>query len=76
MAIIEEHPPLELTTGATTTTAPNPLGVFARPKASTGWRSWVNTVDHKKIGIMYGAAALFFFLFGGIEALLLSLIHI
>ena len=31
------------------------------------------TVDHKKIGIMYGAAAMFFFLVGGIEALLIRL---
>ena len=31
------------------------------PTASTGWRSWVTTVDHKKIGIMYGATALVFF---------------
>jgi cytochrome c oxidase subunit 1 len=51
-----------------------PSGVFARPSSSTtGWRSWVTTVDHKKIGIMYGAAALFFFLIGGIEALLIRL---
>ena len=46
-------------------------GVFARPRTTTGWRSWVTTVDHKKIGIMYGAAALFFFLIGGVEALLI-----
>lgn len=51
-----------------------PGGVFARPSSSTtGWRSWVTTVDHKKIGIMYGAAALFFFLIGGFEALLIRL---
>ncbi len=49
----------------------NPLGVFARPTATTGWRSWMTTVDHKRIGIMYGAAALFFLLIGGIEALLI-----
>ena len=48
-----------------------PLGVFARPRAKTGWRSWVSTVDHKKIGIMYGAASLFFFVIGGVEALLI-----
>ena len=47
------------------------LGVFTRPRTKTGWRSWVTTVDHKKIGIMYGAAALFFFLIGGVEALLI-----
>ncbi len=50
-----------------------PLGVFARPRATTGWRSWITTVDHKKIGIMYGAASLVFFAFGGIEALLIRL---
>ena len=48
-------------------------GVFRRPVATTGWRSWLFTVDHKKIGIMYGVAALFFFLVGGIEALLIRL---
>src|SRR6478736_5262474 len=53
--------------------ATRPMGVFARPRSSTGWRSWVTTVDHKKIGIMYGAAALFFFVIGGIEALLIRL---
>ena len=35
--------------------------------------SWITTVDHKRIGIMYGIAALAFFLAGGIEALLLRL---
>ena len=29
-------------------------GVFRRPVTTTGWRSWVFTVDHKKLGIMYG----------------------
>ena len=49
------------------------MGVFARPTTSTGWRSWVTTVDHKKIAIMYGAASLFFFVIGGIEAILIRL---
>src|SRR3972149_10235586 len=35
--------------------------------------SWITTVDHKRIGIMYGVTALGFFLLGGIEALLLRL---
>ncbi len=47
------------------------LGVFTRPRSKTGWRSWVNTVDHKKIGIMYGVSALVFLLIGGFEALLI-----
>jgi len=33
--------------------------------------SWLTTVDHKRIGVMYGATAFFFFLVGGIEALLI-----
>jgi cytochrome c oxidase subunit 1 len=47
------------------------IGVFSRPVARTGWRSWITTVDHKKIGVMYGAAALMFFIVGGLEALLI-----
>jgi cytochrome c oxidase subunit 1 len=50
-----------------------PLGVYTRPKGGNGWRDWVTTVDHKKIGILYGAAALFFFAIGGLEALLIRL---
>src|SRR5918998_2476092 len=44
-------------------------GLFSRPTATTGWWSWVTTVDHKKIGIMYAVTAFAFFLIGGIEAL-------
>jgi cytochrome c oxidase subunit 1 len=47
------------------------LGVFSRPVNTTGWRSWLFTVDHKKLGIMYGVVAMFFFLVGGFEALLI-----
>src|SRR5665809_117344 len=43
--------------------------LFRRPTATTGWWSWVTTVDHKKIGIMYCATALAFFVIGGLEAL-------
>jgi O-antigen ligase len=39
----------------------------------TGLWSWVTTVDHKRIGILYGATAFFFFLLGGLEALLLRI---
>ena len=38
----------------------------------TVW-SWVTTVDHKRIGLMYGATSLFFFLVGGVEALLIRI---
>jgi cytochrome c oxidase subunit 1 len=47
------------------------FGVFRRPVETTGWKSWAFTIDHKKIGIMYSATALFFFLVGGFEALLI-----
>ena len=43
--------------------------LLRRPTATTGWWSWVTTVDHKKIGIMYCATALIFFVIGGLEAL-------
>jgi cytochrome c oxidase subunit I len=46
---------------------------FARPTAKTGWWSWVTTVDHKRIGILYGITAFAFFLIGGIEALFIRL---
>ncbi len=39
---------------------------------ATIW-SWITTVDHKRIGIMYGCASLFFFLIGGLEALLIRI---
>ncbi|TFG66604.1 MAG: cytochrome ubiquinol oxidase subunit I, partial [Gemmatimonadales bacterium] len=38
-----------------------------------GLRSWVTTVDHKRIGIMYFVAAIVFFFVGGLEALLIRL---
>src|ERR1044072_3208052 len=68
MAIVERpSDALALPSGAPT--AHNALGVFTRPRTSTGWRSWISAVDHKKIGIMYGASALVFLVIGGIEAL-------
>ncbi len=70
MALTEERP-LALPAAAEGDDDFQPLGVFRRPATATGWRSWVTTVDHKKIGIMYGVAAFFFFLVGGSEALLI-----
>jgi cytochrome c oxidase subunit 1 len=35
--------------------------------------SWITTVDHKRIGVMYGVTAFMFFLAGGIEALFIRL---
>ena len=72
MAIIEN--PLELEAGdEVVKVAERPLGVLTRPQGNTGWQSWLFTVDHKRIGIMYGAFAMFFFLIGGLEALAIRL---
>ena len=46
-------------------------GILRRPSAITGFWSWFTTVDHKKIGIMYGVTAFAFFIVGGLEALLI-----
>jgi cytochrome c oxidase subunit 1 len=46
-------------------------GLLRRPTATTGFWSWFTTVDHKKIGILYGITAFAFFLIGGAEALLI-----
>jgi cytochrome c oxidase subunit I len=44
-----------------------------RPTATRGFVSWLTTVDHKRIGILYGMTAFVFFIIGGIEALLMRL---
>src|SRR5690606_14542609 len=43
--------------------------ILPRPTKLTGVWSWLTTVDHKRIGLMYGVTAIIFFLVGGIEAL-------
>jgi cytochrome c oxidase subunit 1 len=40
---------------------------------SGGIWSWITTVDHKRIGILYFVSALAFFLIGGIEAMFIRL---
>ena len=44
---------------------------LAHPTAKSGLMGWLTTVDHKKIGFLYGFFALIFFLIGGFEALLI-----
>jgi cytochrome c oxidase subunit 1 len=73
MAILDAPPPLALPSGETTARVSKPLGVFNRPTATTGWRSWITTVDHKKIAKLYGGASMVFFVIGGMEALLIRL---
>ncbi len=40
---------------------------------STGLKAWLTTVDHKKIGIMYILSSVFFFIVGGVLALIMRL---
>jgi len=54
------------TVGAGTTTL-----VRRKPFSETYVGEWLTTTDHKKIGIMYIVTAFFFFLVGGMEALLI-----
>ena len=42
-----------------------------RPTYPTGVWSWITTVDHKRIGILYGVTAFIMFMLGGVEALLM-----
>ncbi len=69
MAMMEE--PLALPSG--TVARSRPLGAFSRPRETSGLVTWLTTVDHKKIGIMYGAAALFFLIIGGVAALMIRI---
>ena len=42
-----------------------------RPTHPTGVWGWITTIDHKRIGILYGVTAFILFLTGGVEALLM-----
>jgi cytochrome c oxidase subunit I len=53
------------------TTALDQQHAHAAHAEKTGLWSWITTVDHKRIGILYGATAFFFFLLGGVEALII-----
>jgi len=46
---------------------------MSQPRARSygGIWSWVFTVDHKRIGVLYGVSAFLFFMIGGLEALLI-----
>jgi len=45
----------------------------AHAHEKSGLWSWITTVDHKRIGILYGATAFICFLLGGLEALLMRI---
>ncbi|MDA1061431.1 MAG: cytochrome c oxidase subunit I [Chloroflexi bacterium] len=46
-------------------------GTLAVPTTESVVWSWITTVDHKRIGVLYGVTAFMFFLLGGVEALLI-----
>ena len=41
--------------------------------SESGLWSWITTVDHKRIGALYGVTAFLFFLIGGLEAIVIRL---
>jgi len=44
---------------------------MVHPAQHSGVWSWITTVDHKRIGVLYGVTAFIFFLAGGIEAMII-----
>ena len=51
----------------------NIAGAFRRPTSYAGVWGWITTVDHKRIGVLYGVTAFIFFLLGGVEALMMRI---
>jgi len=51
---------------------PMPVTVPVPSRFNTIW-SWITTVDHKRIGMLYLTTSMFFFLVGGVEALAIRL---
>jgi cytochrome c oxidase subunit 1 len=48
-------------------------GAYHRPVSYSGVWGWLTTVDHKRIGILYGVTAFIFFVIAGVEAILMRL---
>ena len=44
-----------------------------RRESAPGWRGWLGTVDHKRIGLRYIVTAFAFLLLGGVEALVMRI---
>jgi cytochrome c oxidase subunit I len=53
------------------TVAASPTYAGSQSGEQTGLWSWLTTVDHKRIGVLYLYTSLFFFLFGGLEAVVI-----
>ncbi len=73
MAIIEQPVKGSLAPAPAGVAPSASLGVLRRPVETKGWKAWLFTVDHKKLGLMYGVSAFFFFIVGGLEALAIRL---
>ena len=56
---------------ASTVAAPPYTDRQATEYSNTGIWSWLTTVDHKRIGVLYLVSALIFFIVGGLEAAIL-----
>jgi cytochrome c oxidase subunit 1 len=53
--------------------APSQRALLRRPTAETGLLSWLTTVDHKRLGILYFLTTFAFFLLGSLEAFVIRL---
>ena len=47
--------------------------IFPRQVQPSGLIGWLTTIDHKRIGILYLVTALFWFLVGGLEAIMIRI---
>jgi len=47
--------------------------IFPRQVEPSGLIGWLTTIDHKRIGILYLVTALFWFLVGGLEAMMIRI---
>src|SRR5579859_4504040 len=71
MAIVLEPPALAPAPGDEA--ADLDSSFLQRPRNNEGFWGWITTIDHKRLGILYGVSAFVFFLIGGAEALLIRL---
>ncbi len=56
-----------------TVLVPEQTEALPSPRSANGLLSWIASVDHKQIGLMYLLAAFAFFMVGGLEALLMRI---
>ena len=65
--------PRPVSDGAPVVGRPAPSRLLKRPSDTRGIVGWMTSIDHKRIGILYGVTSFTFFLVGGFEALLIRL---